>query len=458
MGAAGARADDLDERRDELKTEIAQAKAAVDGASTDVQAAVAAYEAAQSELESAESALKAAEEATDKARALDKQRADELADAEHKVKQAEADVAAAQAAYDSVDARTTEEITVITQQSGPLVDLALLFTDVSMSDLNQRAQLGETLFDASALELDELLERRFKLDAAKAAADEARNAAQSAREAAAKQLEETVAREAEAEALRTDVAAKVAARDQARAAAEEQLKAETARQAALEQEAVDVDRRIAERIAREEAARKAAAEKAAREAAARKAAEKAAADRAAAQAAANRAAAAKKAAAKPAPAAKPQAAAPKPAAKPKAAAKPAASSTGFIRPVNGRLSSRYGMRLHPVLGYRKLHDGTDFAAACGTPIKAAYSGRVAERYYNAGYGNRLMIDHGRVNGTYVTTGYNHASKYVVGVGQWVSAGQVIGYVGTTGYSTGCHLHLMVWQNGSVTNPMAKWFK
>jgi murein DD-endopeptidase MepM/ murein hydrolase activator NlpD len=116
------------------------------------------------------------------------------------------------------------------------------------------------------------------------------------------------------------------------------------------------------------------------------------------------------------------------------------------------------MRLHPVLGYWKLHDGTDFGAACGTPIKAAASGVVSDRYYNAGYGNRLMIDHGKIKGDYVTTGYNHASKYIVSVGDRVSQGETIGYVGSTGYSTGCHLHLMVWENGDLVNPMSKWFR
>jgi murein DD-endopeptidase MepM/ murein hydrolase activator NlpD len=114
------------------------------------------------------------------------------------------------------------------------------------------------------------------------------------------------------------------------------------------------------------------------------------------------------------------------------------------------------MRFHPVLHYWKLHDGTDFGAGCGTPIHAAYSGRVAERYFNGGYGNRLIIDHGRVDGTYVSTAYNHAIRYVVGVGQHVRQGQTIGYVGTTGYSTGCHLHLMVYLNGSMVNPMT-WY-
>jgi murein DD-endopeptidase MepM/ murein hydrolase activator NlpD len=114
------------------------------------------------------------------------------------------------------------------------------------------------------------------------------------------------------------------------------------------------------------------------------------------------------------------------------------------------------MRFHPVLRYWKLHDGTDFGARCGKPIRAPRGGRVAERYYNAGYGKRLMIDHGYISGRYVTTGYNHASRYTVRVGQRVRKGQVIGYVGSTGFSTGCHLHLMVWLNGRLWNPMT-WF-
>ncbi len=456
-GTPQATADELDDRKAELQQQLAAQAAAIEGASAEVAGAVSALQAATAELEEAEAELAAAERATEEARALDEQRAQELAAAEHKLRQAIADVAAAQAAFDAVDARTNEEITVITQQSGPLVDLALLFSDIEMSDLNHRAQLAETLFDSSALELDELTARRLQLEAAETAAEEAEAAAREAREAAARQLEETEAREAAADALRASVADKVAARDAALAAAENELANEQARQQALETEAADVEKRIAERIRREEEARIAAEKAAAAKAAAEKAAaEKAAADRAAAE----KAAAAKAAASTPSrtdssTSRNDRPAAPKPA--PKPAAKPAAPSTSFMLPVQGRLTSHYGMRLHPVLGYRKLHDGTDFAAACGTPMRAAYSGVVAERYYNAGYGNRLMIDHGRINGAYVTTGYNHASRYIVSPGQRVSKGQVIGYVGTTGYSTGCHLHLMVWQNGSIVNPMSKWF-
>jgi murein DD-endopeptidase MepM/ murein hydrolase activator NlpD len=140
----------------------------------------------------------------------------------------------------------------------------------------------------------------------------------------------------------------------------------------------------------------------------------------------------------------------------------AAHSTGpagrhsFTRPVRGAVTSGFGMRLHPVLRIWKLHDGMDIGAACGTPIRAPYAGRVRAAYFNTGYGNRLIIDHGVVAGRHVTTGLNHAASYLVGVGATVRRGQVIGFVGSTGYTTGCHLHLMVWLDGRVTNPMS-WF-
>ncbi len=128
----------------------------------------------------------------------------------------------------------------------------------------------------------------------------------------------------------------------------------------------------------------------------------------------------------------------------------------FLHPVPGGVTSPFGMRFHPVLHVWKLHDGTDFGASCGTAIRAPADGRVRSRSYNAGYGNRLMLDHGTVAGQHVVTGFNHAIRYVVGSGTTVRRGQVIGYVGSTGYSTGCHLHLMVWLDGRLRNPMT-WF-
>lgn len=133
----------------------------------------------------------------------------------------------------------------------------------------------------------------------------------------------------------------------------------------------------------------------------------------------------------------------------------ALSDGGFLSyPVtNTYITSPYGMRLHPILHIWELHDGTDFHAPCGTPVHAAAAGRVMSEYFNTGYGNRLIIDHGIVDGVSLQTSYNHLTSYVVGVGARVSRGQLIAYSGTTGWSTACHLHFMVYVNGATVDPM-----
>ena len=128
------------------------------------------------------------------------------------------------------------------------------------------------------------------------------------------------------------------------------------------------------------------------------------------------------------------------------------SSAGLVSPASGAISSPFGMRWHPIDGTWKFHDGMDIAASCGSPILAAATGTVVESFYSSGYGNRLVIDHGIVNGHQLTTSYNHAQGYVVLIGDQVSQGQPIGSVGTTGASTGCHLHFQVWLDGTLTDP------
>ena len=442
-----ATADQLDDRKDELNKEMAAQAVAVDEAHAHRSAAVDAAAEARQHLADAKAALARAESEQKKAEELDATRAEELRVAEAELKQAKADVAAARAALDSVNKRLDEEILVTTQQNNGLLNLALIFSDVSTSNLNQRAQLAETLFDSSQQELDELEMRRLTLEDAESAADAAEKNATDAREKAAAQLRNSKDKTEAAEDLKAEVTRLSKEKDAAEAKANADVVAEEKRQRELEAENASVEKRVQERIAREKAAaEKAAKEKAAREKAAREKAarDKAAADRAAAASRSSKSTSQKSTSSKST-------------SKSTSSKSSATSSTAFMYPVPARITSKYGMRLHPVLGYWKLHDGTDFGASCGTPIKAAYGGVVSERYYNGGYGNRLMIDHGSVNGSYVTTGYNHATRYVVSVGQRVSKGQVIGYVGSTGYSTGCHLHLMVWENGNLVNPMAKWF-
>ncbi len=121
-------------------------------------------------------------------------------------------------------------------------------------------------------------------------------------------------------------------------------------------------------------------------------------------------------------------------------------------PVDGaRLSSGYGRRKHPILGYTKMHRGIDFAAPRGTPIMAAGDGMVEKAGRNGAYGNYIRIRH---NSTYKSA-YAHLKSFARGVrtGSRVKQGQIIGYVGSTGRSTGPHLHYEVLQNGSQTNPM-----
>ena len=123
------------------------------------------------------------------------------------------------------------------------------------------------------------------------------------------------------------------------------------------------------------------------------------------------------------------------------------------RPVGGVVTSPYGMRRHPITGVYKLHDGTDIASPCGTPVRAAASGTIIEQYYNSAYGYRVILNNGIKRGKSVVTTYNHLSRFAKSRGARVSRGEVIAYVGTSGYSTGCHLHFMVIADGRTTNPM-----
>ena len=122
-------------------------------------------------------------------------------------------------------------------------------------------------------------------------------------------------------------------------------------------------------------------------------------------------------------------------------------------PINGaRLSSNFGMRRHPISGYSRLHKGTDFAAVTGTPVQAAGSGVIERASRFSSYGNYVKIQH--PNG--FETAYAHLSRYGPGIkaGVRVQQGDIIGYVGSTGASTGPHLHYEVLVKGTQVNAMA----
>ena len=123
-------------------------------------------------------------------------------------------------------------------------------------------------------------------------------------------------------------------------------------------------------------------------------------------------------------------------------------SGGLQPPVPGRVSSNYGLRMHPILGYARMHRGLDFRASHGTPILAVADGRVTGAGWAGGYGRQVRLSHA----SGIATSYSHMSRIAVAPGARVRQGQVIGNVGNTGLSTGPHLHFETYRNGATINP------
>ncbi|UVK38467.1 M23 family metallopeptidase [Mesorhizobium sp. AR10] len=126
-------------------------------------------------------------------------------------------------------------------------------------------------------------------------------------------------------------------------------------------------------------------------------------------------------------------------------------TNGMVTPVNGVMTSTFGPRKHPILGIVRIHKGVDWAAPAGTPITAAFDGEITFQGDGGGYGNLVKISHGDGR----ETRYAHMQKFAIkdGVGTKVKAGDIIGYIGTTGLSTGPHLHFELYQNGAAIDPL-----
>jgi murein DD-endopeptidase MepM/ murein hydrolase activator NlpD len=126
------------------------------------------------------------------------------------------------------------------------------------------------------------------------------------------------------------------------------------------------------------------------------------------------------------------------------------SGGGMVQPVPGPITSNYGLRMHPILGYARMHRGLDFRASYGSPIIAVADGTVARAGWAGGYGNQVRLNH--AGG--LATSYSHMSRIAVSPGARVRQGQVIGYIGATGLATGPHLHFETYRNGVTINPRA----
>ena len=121
-------------------------------------------------------------------------------------------------------------------------------------------------------------------------------------------------------------------------------------------------------------------------------------------------------------------------------------------PVDGVVTSPFGYRIHPIYNYWGLHDGIDFGAPCGEALRASANGTVTRSYYSEVFGYRLFIDVGQLGGQNLTLIYNHAAGYSVSAGDAVTRGEIVGSVGDSGWSTGCHLHFTVLADGKPVDP------
>lgn len=406
-----ARADSLDDRRKKLREQISQTQQKVSTASQKTQTATAALAESRQQLATAQAQLEYVQQQLQAARTEEAAMQAKLVVAQKELTAATAEVVQGEAKVAAQEAVIGQAVRGAYQQQTDLTGISMVITAEDTADVASRLQWNTTIFETTASQLDVLQTLQLQLEAAKQRKTEAQATAAANKAAASEQVSAIADLEQMAQTAQSNVTALVAQNTTNQAAASAELAAYQSQLASFQSEDAKVGKLIAARIAADKLA------------AARRAA--------AAQAAAGSSGSSSSS----------------------SGSSGSTSSWGFSRPSSGYISSPYGMRIDPINGSSSFHSGTDFAAGCGTPIKAARAGTVTDRYYNSSYGNRLIIDHGKINGVYLSSAYNHAERYIVSVGQYVQRGQTIGYIGTTGRSTGCHLHFQIYENGDLANPM-----
>ena len=419
---ATAQAESLEDQKAAWESAIAVAQDSVTQSAQALNAAKERVAHAQISLDQARGVLAQAEVDTLKAaedlaaaQAVDAQKALELLEAQDALAKAQAQEIAAQEAVDAQQDAIAAYARAVYQDSLPLLTLASLFDTSSTASMADRLQWTTTILDTNNRIREDLEVAHAGVVRGRIAREEAQAAADTAKAEAEAYVAATEAAKAVADDLEAQAQA---ARDAVQVALNEQVAAQAA---AADTLAANQDQLA--QAQEQRAAVVAAIEEEARQEAARRAAEEAAAAAAAAAAAGGGG---------------------------------SYSGAGWITyPVSPVIvSSGFGWRHDPISGASAFHNGVDFAAACGVPVRAAISGTVSVKQWAWDGGNELYIDNGWNNGYHVVTSYHHMSGYAVNRGDWVSQGQVIGYIGTTGYSTGCHLHFILWLNGTPNNALA----
>lgn len=406
LGTAGipwASADELRDRKGKIRGEIARTLGHLDHSSQELVAATQALQAAQAKLSAAQAVLAETRGELAAAEVLDRRMQKALNRAVVRLGEAREDLARGREQLAEQE-KVLGQIAVQNYQQGDpsLLGLSMVLQSQDPAELSGQLNSVQSVLDKEAVTLARLDASRVLLQVKEEEVAAAKRAVAAKRREAAANLERKKNLEAKAEKVAHEVSQLVEARADAHASAAEARRADLEVLRSLQQERDRISDLLAQRA---EAARL-----------------RAEAARAAAEA--------------------------------MQASRGPITSNGFLDyPVDGYITSHYGMRLHPVYKEWALHDGTDFGAACGTPVYATAKGTVLDAYFNAGYGNRVIVDHGFRRGAGLGTAYNHLSDFAVAVGEDVKRGDVVGYVGNTGYSTGCHLHFMVFENGATVDPM-----
>ncbi|MDZ5660299.1 peptidoglycan DD-metalloendopeptidase family protein [Nocardioides sp. zg-1308] len=401
LGVSAAHADDLKDKKNKVERELRGAHQDLDESSSDLRRATARLDAAQTQLADAKTRLATARGKVEVAQERDAEMQAALATAEAELATAEAALVQGRDDREVQRQQVASTVADMYSEGDPeLIAFSSLIDAESTEELTRRDGVRDVIVGQEARAYDELKAAEVLLEVREEQVSAARDDVAAKRAEAAEHLALMRELEAEQQAAKDSVVSLVLERRDARVGAREARAQDLAKLRELEREQSRIEEMLRKR----------------------------------ALAALRRQRAAQ--------------------ARSQAAATPGAPSGGVLAyPVDGYVTSPFGYRTHPIYHYWGLHDGVDFAGGCGTPLRAAASGKVVSSYISDVYGHRLVVDHGALAGRGVASIYNHATSYTVGVGDQVERGQVIGYEGSTGWSTGCHLHFTVMVNGQAVDPM-----
>jgi murein DD-endopeptidase MepM/ murein hydrolase activator NlpD len=402
-----ASADDLKHKKHVVQKKIAKVNSSLDDSSAQLRKAAAALSSAQTQLAAAQDHLAQTRGELAAAQVLDDQMQAKLAAAVLRLRQARADLAAGRRKVAKQQKALSQIVVQNYQGSDPgLMGLSMVLTSQDATDLTGQLNSVQNVIDKESVTLDRLEATRALLSVQAQEVQDAKAEVAKQRKAAAQNLLVKEGLETQAQAAAAQVTTLVSLRATAQ---QEAAKAKAADEAQLHGLQKEQDRIAVMLRKRAEEARARAA------AAARRAGQ---------------------------------------AGGPILGDSGPVRSNGFLNwPASGPITSPYGWRINPITHLRSLHDGIDIGIPCGTPLRAPAGGRVIEEYYQTAWGNRAILDLGYHHGVGLAVIFNHMSGYVAHTGEKVSRGQIVGYSGTTGWSTGCHLHFTVMANGVAVNPL-----